>query len=92
MAISKSVCILGDERITVLGGRGAVLGRTQVAVVVTPHGHQAGARQTDYAVGTVLFCFAAVEISWTLYIKPPSPETDTTGRSGQATLAPSAVA
>src|SRR2546423_1004693 len=31
MAISKSVCILGDERITVLGGRGAVLGRTKVA-------------------------------------------------------------
>src|SRR6266496_2394433 len=30
-------------------------------------------------------CSAAVASSCTLYMKPPSPETDTTGRSGRAT-------
>ncbi len=34
---------------------------------------------------------AAVESSCALKRKPPSPETETTGRSGRATLAPSAT-
>src|SRR5271156_2467063 len=37
-------------------------------------------------------CLTAVDSSWTLYMKPPSPETETTGRSGRPTLAPRAVA
>src|SRR5207249_530405 len=40
---------------------------------------------------TLMSYFTAVDISCALYMKPPSPQMATTGRSGCATLAPSAV-
>ena len=41
-------------------------------------------------VTTLIFSATAVESSWQLYMKPPSPHAATTGFSGRATLAPSA--
>src|SRR2546423_7189677 len=40
---------------------------------------------------TLMPYLTAVDISCALYMKPPSPQIAMTGRSGQATFAPSAV-
>src|SRR5439155_24945351 len=39
---------------------------------------------------TLILSFTAVESSWQLYMKPPSPHAATTALSGRATLVPSA--